>query len=170
MQLSDEALRQAAQAGYTEAASQLLSRHYARRSPSCAGCAATKPTPLDLTQRTFCKVWKKSLENFVGRSSFSTWVHGIAHHVYVDWRRSQSRTDAQSDDWWESCAAPTASPFEDAAEKEFAGQMFGLVERMEEEARATVHLHYYQGIEFAGDSRRPGCRDQHGQVSLAKGD
>src|SRR4249919_3572556 len=36
----------------------------------------------DLTQRTFGRVWQ-ALPTFAGRSSFSSWIHGIAHHVYL---------------------------------------------------------------------------------------
>src|SRR5687767_1980238 len=54
----------------------------------------------DLTQKTFIKLWS-SLASFRGRSSFSTWIHGIAHHVYVDWRRIRNAVDYQTEQWWE---------------------------------------------------------------------
>ena len=36
----------------------------------------------DLTQRTFAKVCG-SLGSYAGRSSVASWIHGIAHHVYL---------------------------------------------------------------------------------------
>jgi RNA polymerase sigma-70 factor (ECF subfamily) len=99
----------------------------------------------DLTQKTFVKVWS-SLASFRGRSSFSTWIHGIAHHVYVDWRRIRNVIDYQTEQWWEMRAEEGPSPFESAAEREAAHQLYAAVEQLDEEARHAVHLHYYQGL------------------------
>jgi RNA polymerase sigma-70 factor (ECF subfamily) len=86
------------------------------------------------------------LAGYQGRSSFSTWLHGIGHHVYVDWRRKRNLTEPRTDAWWESCATDGPSPFDDAVEQDLAKQLYALVEQLEEEARETVHLHYYQGL------------------------
>src|SRR5689334_4170491 len=99
----------------------------------------------DLTQKTFLKVWS-GLGSFEGRSSFSTWIHGIGHHVYVDWRRRKNLSDLQTDAWWETCVADGPSPFEDAADQEMAQQLYAMVERLEENVMQVVHLHYYQGL------------------------
>src|SRR5258708_7941902 len=63
----------------------------------------------DLTQRTFSKVWQK-LPTFAGRSSPSSWIHSIAYHLYVDWRRSDRRTEVRPDAWWAACPAPESAP------------------------------------------------------------
>ena len=102
----------------------------------------------DLTQKTFLKVWN-ALASFDGRSAFSTWLHAIAHHVYLDWRRRGNRLDLRADDWWEGCLSETPSPFENAAERDSACQLFSAVERLEEATRETVHLHYYQGLSLS---------------------
>ena len=99
----------------------------------------------DLTQKTFIKVWS-SLGSFQGRSSFSTWIHGIAHNVYVDWRRRKNVIEYQTDDWWEACAAEGPSPFENAAEREAAHQLYAAVDQLDDDTRQVVHLHYYQGL------------------------
>ncbi len=99
----------------------------------------------DLTQRTFAKVWA-SLTSYNGRSTFSTWAHGIAYYTYVDWRRKKNAVEPRPDEWWETCVAEGPSPFEDAAERELAGQLFALVEQLDEGQREVVHLHYYQGL------------------------
>ena len=83
------------------------------------------------------------------RSAFSTWLHGIAHHVYVDWRRTNRPADSQTDKWWEVCADDGPSPFEDAAERDLARRLFSLVERLEDGVREVVHLHYYQGLSLS---------------------
>jgi RNA polymerase sigma-70 factor (ECF subfamily) len=99
----------------------------------------------DLTQKTFVKVWS-SLNSFQNRSSFSTWIHGIAHNVYVDWRRRRTVLDYQTDEWWEACADSGPGPFENTAEQEAAHQLYAAVEQLDEESRDAVHLHYYQGL------------------------
>ena len=38
------------------------------------------------------------------------------------------------------------SPFEEAAEREMACQLYALVEQLDEETKEAVHLHYYQGL------------------------
>jgi RNA polymerase sigma-70 factor (ECF subfamily) len=99
----------------------------------------------DLTQKTFSKVWS-SLASYRGRSSVSTWIHGIGYHVYVDWRRKKNPLEAKTDEWWEACVGEGPSPFEDAAEREVATQLYALVEQLEQGSREVVHLHYYQGL------------------------
>ena len=102
----------------------------------------------DVTQKTFSKAWA-ALDSFAGRSSFTTWLHGIAHHTYLDWRRQQRPTAPQSDEWWLRQAAEGASPSEDAAGRDLARQMFALVEQLDEDTRHTVHLHYYEDLSLA---------------------
>lgn len=99
----------------------------------------------DLTQRTFLKAWS-SLASFAGRSSESSWLHGIAHHVYLDWRRSDRRAESPPDDWWDNCPCPGPSPAELAAHADLAHALYAAVDRLEPDLRLTVHLHHYQGL------------------------
>ncbi len=134
-----------AQAGDGAAAAELLTMFYEPIFAWFRRLCGNEADAADLTQKTFCKVWA-GLGSFQGRSSFSTWLHGIGRHVYVDWRRRKDPAGPQTEDWWESRAADTPSPFEDAAERDLARQLYALVEQLEEETRETVHLHYYQGL------------------------
>lgn len=143
-----QALCERAKQGDLSAASELVARFYERIFAYFRRLSRNDEDAADLTQKTFFKVWV-SLASYQNRSSFSTWLHGIAHHVYVDWRRKKNLTEAQADEWWESCAADGPNPFEDAAEKEAAKQIYSLVERLEDSVRQTVHLHYYQGLSIS---------------------
>ena len=134
-----------AKAGDVEAASALITLYYERIYSYLRRLCCNDDDAADLTQKVFCKVWS-SLGSYHGRSSFSTWLHAIGRHVYLDWRRQKNVTDAATDDWWESCAADGASPFEDVSQREMALQLYALVEQLEEDARQAVHLHYYQGL------------------------
>lgn len=134
-----------AQAGDAAAAAELVNLFYERVYAYFRRLCGNDEDAEDLTQKTFLKVWA-ALGSFQGRSSFSTWIHGVGHHVYVDWRRSAPRSDIQSDEWWETCVAEGPGPSEDVAEAELARRLYAEVEQLEEEAREVVHLHYYQGL------------------------
>ncbi len=140
-----ERLCERAKTGDRQAASELVTVFYERIYSYLRRLCPSDEDAADLTQKTFCKAWL-SLSSYQGRSSVSTWLHGIAQHVCADWRRQRNFTEAQPDDWWESCAADGPSPFEDTAERELARQLYALVEQLGEDAKQTVHLHYYQGL------------------------
>jgi len=131
--------------GDAEAASELLGLHYERIFAYFRRLCGHEADACDLTQKTFCKVWR-SIGSYEGRAAFPTWLHGIAHHVYVDWRRVKNHFDSQSDEWWLTCAAEGPSPLEEVVGRELSHQLYGLVEDLEEPTRETVHLHYYQGL------------------------
>lgn len=99
----------------------------------------------DLTQRTFLKAWS-SLASFAGRSSESSWLHGIAHHVYLDWRRSDRPAESPPDEWWQNCPAPDPGPAELVSRADLAHALYFAVDRLEPDLRLTVHLHHYQGL------------------------
>jgi RNA polymerase sigma-70 factor (ECF subfamily) len=140
-----EELCRCAQAGDLTAASSLVASTYGRIFAFHRRLCGSEETAADLTQQTFGTVWR-SLHRFDGRASFTTWLHRVAHNVYVDWRRKGNRLDTQSEDWWETCADDCASPFENTAERDSAHQLYAAVEQLAEEQRLVVHLHYYQGL------------------------
>ncbi|HYE30099.1 MAG TPA: RNA polymerase sigma factor, partial [Methylomirabilota bacterium] len=133
MRDEDAELCRAAREGDHDAASQLVSRHYKRIYAYFARLAPPDDAE-DLTQRTFSKVWE-ALASFSGKSSFSTWVHGIAHHVYVDWRRKRNLLDPQPLEWWDSCSAETPSPFESAAERDEVLCLYRWVDQLDADSR-----------------------------------
>jgi RNA polymerase sigma-70 factor, ECF subfamily len=99
----------------------------------------------DLTQHTFKRAWQ-SLPSFAGRSSVGSWLHSIAYHAYVDWRRSDRHEETRSTEWWATCPAPEASPAEVAMGNDLATTLYASVDRLEPDLRDTVHLHYYQDL------------------------
>lgn len=145
MSQSVEELCQRARAGDFSAASELVAATYQRIYGYLRRLCGSDETAADLTQQTFSNLWS-SLRNFDGRASFTTWLHRIAHNVYVDWRRKGNRLDAQSDEWWETCAADGPSPFESTSERDAAHQLYAAVEQLDDDQRVTVHLHYYQEL------------------------
>src|SRR5438045_3946958 len=104
--MSDDAETLCARAGAGDraAASELVGLHYEQIFASFRRLCGHNDDAADLTQKTFFKAWV-SLGSYQRRSRFSTWLHAIAHHVYVDWRRQKNIADGRNDDWWESRAA-----------------------------------------------------------------
>src|SRR2546428_1321284 len=80
----------------------------------------------DLTQRTFSRVWQK-LPTFAGRSSPASWIHSIAYHLYVDWRRSDRHTEVRPDAWWAAPAATESAPDEIVARQDLQAAAFASV-------------------------------------------
>src|ERR671922_1577727 len=118
-----------ARQGDRSAASELVGLFYERIFAYLRRLCGSDEDAADLTQKTFFKAWV-SLASFQNRSSFSTWLHGIARHVYLDWRRKKNPAQPQADEWWQTCAADGPSPFEDAAEKDAAHRLYSLVDRL----------------------------------------
>ncbi len=143
-----EQICQRAQAGSREAAAELVECFYSSIFAYLRRVSGHPEDAADLTQRTFAKAWT-ALPSYQARSRFSTWLLGIAHHVYVDWRRQRKPDSAQTDEWWAACAAPTPTPFEHAVERDSAHRLYALVEQLDEDARQTLHLHYYQELSIA---------------------
>jgi RNA polymerase sigma-70 factor, ECF subfamily len=144
--MSDEVqeLCRRAREGEMEAASRLVTLFHQRIYAFFARLAPAEDAE-DLTEKTFFKAWT-SLGKYDGRSSFSTWLHSIAHHVYVDWRRKRNPSELQSPEWWDALASGEPNPFESLAERDLATRLYRLVDSLDNETRELVHLHYYQHL------------------------
>ena len=127
------------------AAEQLIELYYERIYAFLRRLAGSDADAADLTQRTFGRI-QQSLPAFAGRSTISSWIHGIAYHTYLDWRRGNHRTEARSDEWWDACPSGESSPDELVAQADLAKALYAAVEQLEPELRDSVHLHYYQGL------------------------
>jgi RNA polymerase sigma-70 factor (ECF subfamily) len=101
----------------------------------------------DLTQKTFTKVWK-SLQDYQMKSSFSTWVHGIAYHTYIDWVRSRKVPENKSQHWWESLNSDSCT-LNEVTSREISASVYQKVESLDEPARSVIHLHYYQALSLS---------------------
>jgi RNA polymerase sigma-70 factor (ECF subfamily) len=138
-------LVESARQGDKAAATQLIETFYERIYAFLRRLAGNDTDAADLTQKTFGRVWQ-SLPSFAGRSSVSSWIHGIAHHTYVDWRRSNGRIEPRPDEWWDSCPTIESSPDETVARTDLATVLFANVDKLEAPLRDVVHLHYYQDL------------------------
>ncbi len=145
MEAQPHRLMVAALAGDELAPDRLIGEFHARIFGFLRRLAGNDADAQDLTQRTFTRVWS-SLGSFAGRSSVASWIHGIAHHVYIDWRRAERRGEPQTDEWWRTRPSPGPSPSEEAAAADLAHVLYAAVDRLPSDLRETVHLHYYQEL------------------------
>ena len=137
-----------AKAGNPCAASELIGLFYEKVFAYFRRLCGNDSDAADLTQKAFLKAWS-ALASYEGRSSFPTWLHGIAHHVYVDWIRQANRLNARSVEWWNEQAAGGPSPFDNLAERDSACRLYEAVDALDEPNRETVHLRYYQGLSLS---------------------
>ena len=107
----------------------------------------------DLTQQTFLKVWS-SLGSFAGRSKFSTWLYRIAYNTYIDFRRGNAGSNRdRCDQWWAECIDKNPGPYANVAERQLARRLYETVEKLDEDKRNIVHLHYYQALSIRETSK-----------------
>ena len=131
--------------GDRTAAADLIELFYERIYAFLRRLAANDSDAADLTQRTFGRVWQ-ALPGFAGRSSVSSWMHSVAYHVYVDWRRADRHTEPRSHEWWAARPASEAAPDEIVAHTDLAATVYDSVDELEPNLRHTVQLHYYQDL------------------------
>lgn len=138
-------LVESARQGDLAAASQLVELFYERIYAYLRRLSGNEADAADLTQKTFSRMWL-ALPSFAGRSTVSSWIHGIAHHTYVDWRRANSRSEPRPDEWWEKCPSVELSPDESMVRTDLATALYASVDRLDAPIRDAVHLHYYQEL------------------------
>lgn len=103
----------------------------------------------DLLQETFLRVWRSSGSYRPGRAAVSTWIHRIAHNLYVDsFRRKRRRADIAVE---ENGAAPlevqNGTELESAlAASELLDQVEKAIARLPENQRAALLLCQTQGF------------------------
>ena len=145
MEPDDSQLVRAFRSGNRAAAVQLIELFYGRVYNFLRRLSGNESDAADLTQQTFSRVWQR-LGSFAERSSVSSWIHGIAYHLYVDWRRANGRTEARPNEWWETHPSVGPGPDELTAGTDMRAVLFKEVEQLESDLRATVHCHYYQEL------------------------
>lgn len=143
--MDPEQLVQSARAGSRPAAEALIERFYRPIYAFLCRLSGNPTDAADLAQRTFSKMWQ-ALPSFASRASVSSWIHSIAYHVFVDWRRMDRHTEPRPIEWWTARPANTAGPDDILANQDLAARLYSAVDALESSLRETVHLHYYQEL------------------------
>jgi RNA polymerase sigma-70 factor, ECF subfamily len=138
-------LLEKARCGDRVAATELIGLFYERIYAFLRRLTANDADAADLTQRTFARAWQ-ALPTFAGRSSVASWIHSIAYHAYVDWRRADRHTEPRSNQWWAARPTAESQPDEIVAHTDMAAAVYGTVNELDPDLRHTVQLHYYQDL------------------------
>ena len=145
MDMDAQRMVDAALRGDSGAITEIIELSYGKIYAFLRRLSGSDPDAADLTQKTFAGVWQ-ALPSFAGRSSLSSWIHSIAYHIYVDWRRSDHRRESRSPEWWADRLCTSPRPDELALRTDLAKTLYASVDGLEPELRETVHLHYYQEL------------------------
>src|ERR1041385_9209924 len=127
MEMGDQKLVEAIRRGEQSAATELIHLYYQRIYAFLRRLSGNDPDAADLTQRTFGRLWQ-ALPGFAGKSSLSSWMHGIAYHIYIDWRRAEKPTEPRSEDWWAGRPSSDSQPDEIVSRSDFAARLYTLVD------------------------------------------
>src|SRR4051812_42500427 len=92
---SDKELVARARDGDDRAFGELIRRHHARIAGLCASLLGGPSQADDAAQEVFLKAYR-SLGQYRGTSSFSTWLYRIASNQCLDLLRAQSRRRSES--------------------------------------------------------------------------
>jgi RNA polymerase sigma-70 factor (ECF subfamily) len=134
-----------ARSGSQAAAEELIDSFYEKIYAFLRRLVTNEADAADLTQRTFSGAWQ-SLPAFAGRSSLSSWLHSIAYHAFIDWRRRNSHIEPRSQEWWADQVSAQPGPDEIASRNDLAASLYASVDQLMPELRDTIHLHYYQEL------------------------
>lgn len=143
--MDEKQLIKEACSGEMAAATELVDRHYKPIYGFLRRLSGNDADAADLTQKTFSRLWS-SLPNYAGRSSFNSWLHGIAYHVFQDYARTNHRTEPRSDEWWLLQPDQQIGPDRQAMKNDLCSTVHRKVNDLEPDQRSAVHLHYYQGL------------------------
>lgn len=108
----------------------------------------------DICQETFVKAYL-SLKNFLGNSTFYTWLYRIAYNMAIDFKRSLKRKGGESVEVSEllgndalSLTAESDSPEYTFARKERAAAIDKALKLLSEEHRSVVVLREVDGLSY----------------------
>lgn len=101
----------------------------------------------DLTQEVFTAAWG-ALDRFEGRASIKTWLHRIAYNMFVDAQRRQGRHAARIEGLGRPPGEAVSDPVADVVATEEVARVRQALERLAVEDRATLALHYIEGLSY----------------------
>lgn len=130
----------AARRGETRAFASLVERHQQAVRSFLRRLSGDWSEADDHAQEAFVTAWRR-LDRFEGKSSFRTWVCGIAYRIARDARRARGRSAARETDWAEAQAHTVAA----SAHEDRIALAAALAE-LPEQQRAAVALCLGEGF------------------------
>lgn len=151
MDASDERqLVQRASRGDHAACREIIARHHAAVYRFLAHLTRDARSAEELTCEVFSAAWG-GLAAFDGRSALNTWLHRIAYTKFVDSRRRSAREQRAADAL--ARGAPrqgaTTDPLSGVEMDDRVRSMRAALDRLGDQERALVILHYTQRLSYS---------------------
>jgi len=159
--MDDKELVLQVQAGEQDAFAELVRRNHAWVLGLCAATLSDRSAADDAAQEVFLKAYK-SLPQFKGGSSFSTWLHRIASNHCLDLLRSRSRRKTES---WDELLEKEgehvhrllAAPPDEGRSREDADLVQRVLACLPPDYQLVLTLREVQGLSYDEIAAAMGC-------------
>jgi RNA polymerase sigma-70 factor (ECF subfamily) len=135
--------------GQREACEALVCQHYKSIYRFMVYLTGDTNLAEELTQETFASAWA-NIDSYKCLASLGTWLHQIAYHKFVDWRRSVQRDAALMDKLKQekSEVSETWNPLYQLTVDEHTRMLYKAMHRLESSEYIAIVMHYIQGLSF----------------------
>ena len=160
MERSDWDLVRESRRGDHEAFRELFDRYHRQVLAVAVGMTGNPDDAMDVAQETFLRA-HRNLGNFLGESSFYTWLYRIAVNVAIDHRRREGRrseTGGDNEHMEETQPADTfTEPDRGAESGELRGAMLAAIDELTPEHKAAIVLREIEGLSYEDISKVMQC-------------
>lgn len=146
----DSAVVLRAQNGDSEAFEEIVKQHERKIYNLAYRYTGSSEDALDICQETFIKIYR-SIKNFKGESSFSTWIYRVASNVCIDYIRKDKKTISLSDDdnyISETLESPNGDPEKELSRKELSSEISKSLLQINEDQREIIVLRDIEGYSY----------------------
>lgn len=160
----DPALVRAAQRGDMTAFEELVARHRDKIYARTYSMVRNEEEAIDLSQEAWVKVWQR-LPQFLGESSFGTWITRIAINLCLDHLRKQKRQrmesiqamDEESGGVERQMPVVTINPTAGLERAELRQRIDAALKQLSYEHRTVLVLHEFEQMEYKRIAKTMGC-------------
>lgn len=160
MEKSDWDLVRECRNGNDGAFRELFDRYHRQVLAIAVGMTGSTADAMDVSQETFLKA-HRNLGQFLGESSFYTWIYRIAVNVAIDHRRREARRSEVSVETPEgesrATATPTTEPEAETHQHEVRERLFAVIDELTPEHKAAIVLREIEGLSYEDISRVMQC-------------
>ena len=160
----DPALVKAAQRGDMAAFEELVARHRDKVFARAFSMVRNEEEAIDLSQEAWVKGWQR-LPQFLGESSFGTWITRIIINLCLDHLRKQKRQrlesieamDEESGGVERQMPVVTPNPTANLERQELRKRIDQALGQLSHEHRTVLVLHEFEEMEYKEIAKTMGC-------------